>query len=185
MTRIQTRSVVLTLNLGIDSEDLERHLAASPRVVGAELAMQVDDYVNRQRLGYYPALAYFRELDQAQAGVEPDLLNAQDEIAWFVTNWMEGEVKRLLRRQFVQLRFESVQATAFSLPSVRPQHNNALEKLARHYTVDRVRMLIEATSAGKQASGDPGIVAQDSAERAREALQQLFPMLEAAAAPMT
>lgn len=184
MTRIQTQSVVLTLNVGMDSEDLERHLAASPRVVGAELAMQVHDYVNRQRLGYYPALAYFKELDPQQAAVEPELLKAQDEIAWFVTNWVEGEVKRLLRRQFVELRFEAVQATAFTLPTVRPRHDNALEKLAQHYTINRVKMLIEATSAGKMASGDPERVAQDSAERAQEALQQLFPQLQTDAAPM-
>jgi len=184
MTAIQTRSVVLTLNLGIDSEDLERHLAASPRVVGAELAMQVNDYVNSHGLGYYPALAYFKELDERQAGVEAELLKAEDEIAWFVTNWMEGEVKRLLRRQFVKLRFESVQATAFTMPTVRPRHNDAVEKLAQHFTVDRVRMLIEVTSAGKRAGGDPESVAENTAERAREALQQLFPKLQLAAAPI-
>ena len=184
MSRIQTRSVVLTLKLGIDSENLERHLAASPRVVGAELAAQINDYVNRQRLGYYPALAYFKDLAEQQQGIEPELLKAQDEIAWFVTNWMEGEVKRLLRRQFAQLRFESVQATAFSLPNVRPRHNNALEKLAQHLTINQVRMLIEATSVGKLASGTPEAVAAASAERARETLRQLFPKLQTAAAPI-
>jgi hypothetical protein len=45
-------------------------------------------------------------------------------------------------------------------------------------------MLIEATSAGKLANGDPETVAENSAERAREALQQLFPQLQLAAAPM-
>ena len=180
MTSIQSCSVVLTLNLGVDSEDLERHLAASPRVVGIELAMQADKYVTTNGLGYYPALAYFKN----QGGIEAELLQAQDEIAWFVTNWMEGEVKRLLRRQFVQLRFESVQATAFNMPTVRPRHSDAVEQLAKHYTVDRVRMLIEATSAGKQARGDPQAVAESSAERAKEALEHLFPQLQLAAAPM-
>ena len=184
MTSLHSCSVVLTLNLGIDSKDLERHLVASPRVVGAELAMQIDDYVNRNGLGYYPALAYFKDIGGAQSGIEAELIQAQDEIAWFVTNWMEGEVKRLLRRQFVKLRFESVRAIAFNMPTVRPRHSHAVEQLARHFTVDRVRMLIEATSAGKLASGDPKIVAESSAERAREALQQLFPQLQLAAAPL-
>jgi hypothetical protein len=184
MTTIQTRSVGLTLDLGIDSEDLERHLAASPRVVGAELATQIDDYVNNHRLGYYPALAYFKQLGEQQAGVEPELLKAEDEIAWFVTNWMEGEVKRLLRRQFVQLRFESVLATAFTLPRVRPRQDNAVAKLAQHFTVDRVRMLIEITTAGKLANDDPQRVAENTADRAREALQQLFPRLQLAAVSM-
>ena len=180
MTHIHTRAIILTLDLGVDSDKLERHLAASPRVVGAELAAQVDDCVIRQRLGYYPALAYFRD----QGGVEADLLKAQDDIAWFVTNWMQSEVQRLLRRQFSQLRFDSVQATAFTLPKVRPNQTNAMDQLARHFTVDRVKMLIEATTAGKQADGDPQQVAADQGDRAREALQPLFPLLQLAAAPM-
>jgi len=181
MTVITTRAIVLTLNIAVNSEDLERHLAASPRVVGAELAAQVDDCVNRRQLGYYPALAYFKEV----GGIEPELLSTQDEIAWFVTNWMQGEVKRLLRRQFVQLRFEAVQATAFNLPGVRPGQPDAVARLAAHYTVDRVRMLIEATTAGKRADGDPEDVAAHYGEQARQALQQLFPKLQLAAAPMT
>ena len=180
MTVIATRSLVLTLNIGVNSEDLERHLAASPRVVGAELAQQVDDYVKRQQLGYYPALAYFKD----HGDIDPDLLNAEDEIAWFLTNFMQGEVKRLLRRQFIELRFESVLATAFSLPGVRPSQDRASEKLAQHYTVDTVRMLIEATTAGKSATGDPHANAANCGARAKEALQQRFPALQLAASPM-
>jgi hypothetical protein len=171
---IHTLPVMLAITVGVDSEDLERHLAASPRVVGAELALQVDDYANRNRLGYYPALAFFKE----QGGVEPELLKAEDDIAWFLTNWAQEQVKRLLRPQFAQLRFESVQATAFTMPPARPQSRDGVKDLARHYTVDQIKILLEATIAGKQAHGDPQQAADASADKAREALQRRFPLLQ-------
>ena len=180
MITIDTQSVVLSIEVGVDSEDLERHLAASPRVVGAELALQVDDYSNRHRLGYYPALAFFKE----QGGVDPELLKAADDIAWFLTNWVQEEVERLLRPNFAQLRFESVQATAFALPSARPRGNRGVEALARHYTIDQVRLLLEAVAAGRRADGDPDDVAAASAEQARRSLEQHFQALRIESVPL-
>jgi hypothetical protein len=171
---IHSLPIMLSITLGVDSEDLERHLAASPRVVGAELALQVDDYANRNRLGYYPALAYFKE----QGGVEPDLLKAEDDIAWFLTNWAQEQVQRLLRPQFAQIRFELIQATAFTMPSARPQSRDGVKDLARHYTVDQIKILLEATTVGKLARGNPQDVADAGADKARKALQRRFPLLQ-------
>ena len=173
MVGLDTQPVVLSIEIGLDSEELERHLVASPRVVGAELALQVDEYVTEHRLGYYPALAFFKE----QGGVEPELLKAADDIAWFLTNWVQEEVERLLRPLFAQLRFDAVQATAFSMPTARPRGRVGVEALARHFTVDQVRLLVEATAAGKRAVGDPQAIAEASADEARRSLERYFPAL--------
>lgn len=185
MTKIPIQPVVLSITLGVDSEDLERHLAASPRVVGAELALQVDDCVNRHRLGYYPALAYFKEEGVKEwACIEPDLLQAEDDIAWFMTNWMREEVQRLLRPLFNRLRFESVQATAYTLPPARPRHPQGVKELARHYTVDQAKVLLEADCASKQAVGDPRDHAAYCADLAHQALKRRFPLLEINSVPL-
>lgn len=185
MNTLHTQPVVLSITLGVDSEDLERHLAASPRVVGAELALQVDDYVSRERLGYYPALAYFKEQSvRDQGGIEAELLQAEDDIAWFMTNWMREEVQRLLRPLFSRLRFETVQATAFTMPAARPQNPNGVKELARHYTVDQAKILLETSCAGKQAIGDPRDVAAHCADVAQQALHRRFPLLQLQSVPL-
>lgn len=128
---------------------MERYLPASADVVSAELARAVHDYVRREQLGYYPALDFLQE----QGCIDRELLEAADNIAWFVSGVAREEIQRRLRPVFASLSFDSVQSTAFALPTVRPGHANALHDLERHYRLDTVKLAMNASSF--QTHDDP------------------------------
>lgn len=151
MTPLHFVTVAAHLVVTVSPEVLERHAAATPDLVGAELATAVDAYVRREGLGYYPALGYFREV----GGIEEGLLDAAANLAWLAGELARDEVKRRLRQVFSRVEVESVQPVAFTLPSVRPSHPDALAQLARHYTPDTLKVGLLLTSLQKQpaASG--------------------------------
>ncbi|MDD3448677.1 MAG: hypothetical protein PHF72_06560 [Gammaproteobacteria bacterium] len=136
MTQIHIARVALILQLTVPAAVYAQHLAASPEVVGGELARQVDAYARANRLGYYPALDFFRR----QGGIDPELIQAADDIAWFSGQYARSEITRRLRGVFSTVAMESVTPQAFSMPAVRPGRPNALVDLARHYTPDTLRV---------------------------------------------
>lgn len=137
----------MALRFEVPEALLVQHLAASPAVVGEELARQVDALIRREGLGYYPALAYF----QRQGGIDAELLSAVHDIAWFAGEWVRGEVRRRLRGVFSTVTVESLQCQAFNLPAVRPRQPRALETLARHYTPTGMRLNLIVTMLHKVA----------------------------------
>lgn len=139
----------MTLIVQVPREVMERHLPASDEVVGAELARAVHAYVQQERLGYYPALDFLQE----QGAIDPELMDAAENIAWFVSGVAREEIQRRLRPVFSRLSFDSVQSTAFALPTVRPGNPNALHDLERHYSLDTVKLAINASSF--QTRDDP------------------------------
>ncbi len=149
MTRLQLRTVALTVVVRVPQEIMERHLPASPDVVSGELAREVHAYVLREGLGYYPALDFL----QQQGAIDAELLDAADNIAWFVSGVAREEIQRRLRPVFSRLSFDSVQSVAFALPAVRPGHPNALHDLELHYRLDRVKLALTASSF--QTRDDP------------------------------
>ncbi|MHB1240219.1 MAG: hypothetical protein ACYC18_06925 [Gammaproteobacteria bacterium] len=149
MTTLRLCKILLTLVVKVPHSVMDRHLPASPEVVGEELARQVHAYVQRQDLGYYPALEFL----QKQEAVDSDLLAAADTIAWFVSGAAREEVRRKLRPVFSNVTFQSVQSLAFTLPGVRPGNLNALRDLAEHYALDTVKLTITVSSF--QTRDDP------------------------------
>jgi hypothetical protein len=146
MSGLHFHRIAVSLQVRVSSGLIEQHTVASPRVVGEALAEQITAYVQREQLGYYPALDYFRKLPD----VDPDLLGAVDSLSWLVCGLVRDEIRRRLRPVFSTLRFESVQIVANTMPTIRPANANALHELARHYTPDQVRLNLLASSLRRQ-----------------------------------
>jgi hypothetical protein len=134
--------VVISLVVKVPHSVLEQHMVASPEVVGEELARQVSLYAQQNNLNYYPALDYFIE----HGGIEAELLNAVESMTWLVTGLVREEIKTRLRPVFSSIQFESIQALAYTMPTVRPGQNNTLLRLTEHFTPDQVKVSIIATA---------------------------------------
>lgn len=130
-------TVAASLTVTVSQEVVEQHTGYLPWVLGDNLAGMVDAYVMEQRLGYYPALDYFR--DQPQA-VDPALLILIDEIAIFSADYARRELRHRLARAFSSVELEQVYCTAYTMPRARPSHSNAPEELAAHYSPDTLKV---------------------------------------------
>ena len=138
--------VAVGFTVKVSQQLIENHLAASPFVVGEELAQQVHAYAVTHNLGYYPALEFFEQ----QGELDPDLLNAAENIAWLVTGLVREEVRTHLRPVFSSLKFETIKAVLFTMPTVRPGQTNDVHQLAQHFMPDQVKVSLIATSIRKQ-----------------------------------
>ena len=136
MAVVHLQQLLATLRVSLDEQVLSQHIPSSPMIVGEELANQVHGYVKLHKLGYYPALEYF----QTQGGVDADLLEAAESIAWILTKLIREEVQRKLRPVFSSVRFQAVQTQAFIMPPVRYGSANAVYDLARHYAPNSVKL---------------------------------------------
>ncbi|MDH5180694.1 MAG: hypothetical protein OEZ39_10550 [Gammaproteobacteria bacterium] len=131
-------NMAIHFRVRLTEASMQQHLSASPFVVGEELARQIGSYARDNKLNYYPAIDFF----QQNGGVEQDLLDAVGNISWLVTNMVREEVRVKLRPVFSSIKFESLQTQAYTMPTVRPSQNNALQLLKEHFTPDQVRVNI-------------------------------------------
>jgi len=138
--------VSISLIITVKLEDLNNHSAASADRVGKELAKQVVAYEKTNHLGYYPAIDYFQDADR---GVDADLLNAADNLSWLATKLVREEVRQRLRPVFSSLRFDSMQNLLYTMPRVRPGKQLAQQKLAEHFTANKVRLELTAQIMNK------------------------------------
>jgi hypothetical protein len=127
--------VAVTLQIRVPETALERHLAASPRVVAENLAEQVMAYEKEHALGYYPAIDFF----QQHGGVEPELIDALENISWVLTSMIRNEIRLRLRPVFSHLKIESLKTLAFTMPTVRPGQQNAQANLISHFSATSVK----------------------------------------------
>lgn len=141
-------NMAVNFQVQLTEESIQQHLTASPYVVGEELAKQISAYASANNLGYYPAIEFFQE----NGGIEQDLLDAVGNISWLITNMVREEVRVKLRPAFSTIKFESLQTQAYTMPSVRPGHNNAHQLLVDHYTPDQVKVNLITTMLRKQQS---------------------------------
>lgn len=135
----------LSLRIEIADEVIALHSVASPEIVGGELAAAVSDYVRNKALGYYPALDFFRHLTGDESGIDAELLDAVEGLAWLCCNLAREEIQRKLRAVFSTMSVESIQSQAFSMPTVRPGQENALRHLAQHYSPNFVKLDLAVT----------------------------------------
>ncbi|MEJ2344987.1 MAG: hypothetical protein P8090_06185 [Gammaproteobacteria bacterium] len=147
MGTIHIIRVAMTALLRVPERVLEERLVASPVIVGEELARQVSDYVRREQLGYYPPLDFFEKVDD---GIDGDLRDSVQGIAWFVTNVVRSEVQHRLRAAFSSVHISDLRLLAFTMPAVRPNHPNALHDLSRHYTPDTAKLSLEVSTIEKR-----------------------------------
>jgi len=146
VSALHVTRIGLAVTLQVPHEALERHAASSPAVVGEQLAEAVAAYVRAEGLGYYPALDYFREA----GGVDPELIAAADAIAWLAATLARNEVRVKLRPVFSSVNVQGLQAVAFTLPPVRPRQTDALQRLARHYTPDTLKLDLKVSLIQKR-----------------------------------
>lgn len=142
---MQFDHVSLGLRLVLPDEMLRTHLSASPAEIGLELAAAIDKHCSEHRLGYYPAIEFFRQVD----GFEQELIDRIEQVSWQVCKLAREEVQSRLRPIFSTVKFKSVQTEAFALPPVRPNQASALERLAEHCTADTVKLELQVSMLRK------------------------------------
>ena len=134
-------SIALSLVVIVPDESLEQHLAASPHVVTDELVTQILNYEQQQQLGYFPALDFYIQND----AFDSDLFDAIQNISWVVTSMVHNEVKIKLRPAFSNIKFETIQPLAYTMPTVRPTDPTKKEKLAEHFSLSTVKLNLIAS----------------------------------------
>jgi len=140
----------LSIRIEIADDVLSQHSVASAGIVAGKLASAISDYVRAHGLGYYPALDYFR----SQGGVEEQLLDAQDSLAWLACKLAREETQKKLRAAFSSIKFLEVQSQAFMMPTIRPGQNNALGRLEQHYSANFVKLDIVVSMIQKQPADE-------------------------------
>ncbi len=135
------------LEVVVDDALVEQNVGYLPWVIGENLAGQVDAHVNEQRLGYYPALDYFREWPNA---VDPALLELCTQLGQWVEAYARRELRRRLSRAFSSVTLEEARLAAFAMPRVLPSRDGAPAQLALHYSPNRLRLELRLGLLSKQ-----------------------------------
>jgi len=133
---MQVDHISLILRLTVAETVLQRQLSASASKIGEELASAIDKYSREYKLGYYPAIDYFRQT----VGIDQGLIDSAEHMARFASKLARKEVQSRLRPIFSRVKFQSIQTEAFTLPSVRPNQPSAFDLLVKHYTPDTIKM---------------------------------------------
>jgi hypothetical protein len=142
--------VLLILNVQLKAEILQQYLPCSASIIGQTLANIADEYEKENRIGYYPAMDFFKKLDS----VDPDLITSAEQVSWLVSKLARETIQSKLRPIFSSVQFQSIQTMAFSLPKVRPNRTDALEHLAKHYTPDSVKIELIVTMMRRDSEAE-------------------------------
>ncbi len=172
MAGLHAVRAVLSATVVVPEAIFERHAAFCPHTVGAQLAEQLDAFVRRESLGYYPAL----EFAQQRGALDEQLLAALDQLAWLGTSLVRDELRTRLRPLFASVQVQSMQALAYSMPPVRPAQASALSRLAEHLTPNRARFDLLLTLLRKRA--DAGDLASYVERASYRHLSQAFDTIE-------
>lgn len=154
MPALRALKATVTAVVRLAPAALQRHSPHAAADVGAVLAREVDAWVQNEKLGYYPALGFFEGRDLLSAGA----VDALDQLAWLATSLVREEAQARLRPIFAGVSFQSVQALAYSMPPVRPHRPGAPDRLAAHYTPDRVKFTLRVTLF-RRSVGNDGVCA--------------------------
>ncbi|MFA5529552.1 MAG: hypothetical protein WDA11_02680 [Thiohalomonadaceae bacterium] len=149
---LQITRVALGLTVTVPEDLIELNMGYLPWVLGDSLASQVSAAVNKCRLGYFPALDYFR---RESGGVDPALITLIDEVAQFSVDFTRRELRRRLSRVFSNVQIEQAQCLAYTLPRVRRNQPQALAELGHHFSPDKVRLDLVLSTIQKVATEEP------------------------------
>lgn len=142
---MQVDFVNLTVRITVAETLIQRHLSSSPSKVGEQIARAINQYSREYKLGYYPAIEFFRQVDEFDQG----LIDNAEQIAWIASKVAREEVQSRLRPIFSNVKFQAIQTEAFALPTVRTNHPKALEQLAGFYTPDTVKIELQVSMLRK------------------------------------
>lgn len=152
MSTVEIMRVSLTLTIDLSMDQLQQEMGELVTAIGPNLARQVEAYVRKEKLGYYPALDFFND----RVGIDPNLLSASEHIASMVCDLVRYKMKIQLREPFSNTQFEKFQSLAYSMPRVLPSDPDATDKLTRHYSPNRVRVTLSTSSIEKSGSNKEG-----------------------------
>jgi len=144
--------VLISIEVQLKPEHLKQYLPCSVDIIGQTLASIAIEYEKKNKTGYYPAIEFFKTLDD----VDPDLIASAEQVAWLVSKLARETIQSRLRPIFSSVTFQSIQTIAFSLPKVRPNQANASERLAQHYTPDTVKIELVLSMMRRDSEADDG-----------------------------
>lgn len=133
--------VLLIIDVQLKAEQLQQYLPCSVDIIGQTLAQIAIEYEKENKAGYFPAIDFFKTRND----VEPDLIASAEQVAWLVSKLARETIQLKLRPIFSSVNFQSIQTLAFSLPKVRPNNKDVLQKLANHYTPNSVKIELVVT----------------------------------------
>lgn len=142
--------VLVILNVQLKPESLQQYLPCSANVIGQTLASIADEYEKENKTGYYPAMDFFKTLDN----VDPDLIASAEQVSWLVSKLARETIQSKLRPIFSSVQFQSIQTLAFSLPKVRPSNVDAVDQLSKHYTPDSVKIELIVTMMRRDSEAE-------------------------------
>lgn len=142
--------VLVILNVQLKPESLQQYLPCSANVIGQTLASIADEYEKENKTGYYPAMDFFKTLDD----VDPDLIASAEQVSWLVSKLARETIQSKLRPIFSSVQFQSIQTLAFSLPKVRPSNVDAVDQLSKHYTPDSVKIELIVTMMRRDSEAE-------------------------------
>lgn len=149
---VQITRVALGLTVTVPEDLIELNMGYLPWVLGDSLAAQVSAEVAIRKLGYFPAMDFFRE---GGVKVDPALIALVDEVGQFCMDFTRRELRRRLSRVFSNVQIEQSQCLAYTLPRVRPSQPHALTELGRHLSPDKVRLDLVLSTIHKVATEEP------------------------------
>jgi len=144
--------VLVSVTVQLKAEALKQYLPCSADIIGQTLAAIADEYEKKNRTGYYPAIEFFKTLDN----VDQDLIASAEQVAWLVSKLARETIQSKLRPIFSSVQFQSIQTTAFSLPKIRPNQADAVDRLAEHYTPDAVKIELVLTMMRRDIEAEDG-----------------------------
>ncbi len=142
--------VLVTINVQLKAESMQQYLPCSANIIGKTLAEIADEYVKENKTGYYPAIDFFKTLDN----VDQNLIASAEQVAWLVSKLAREKIQSKLRPIFSSVQFQTIQTLAFSLPKVRPNQIDAVEQLAKHYTPDSVKIELILTMMRRDSEAE-------------------------------
>ena len=125
----------------------------------------------QQKLGYFPALSYYRENNNVDLATLESALHI-----YYMVRELTGETVRAnLRTLLRNIKIEQIQTVAETLPRVRPAQVDVRYLLSRHYTPSSIRLHFTAEPR-ETATGFPS---PDSiSEQAQDLLGNRFSRVE-------
>lgn len=139
MTRsraITVAKAAVSVRVRVPLDYIERRLGDLAVAAGPSVATQIHAFVQRERLGYYPALEFFHDRPE----IDPGAIGAVEEVGRFVCEYAKTEARNRLWPAFSHVRVTHTQLLALTLPTVRPHQADALAAITEHYTPNVVRL---------------------------------------------
>jgi len=142
--------ILVIVNVQLKAEDLHQYLPCSVNIIGQTLAEIADEYQKENKTGYYPAIDFFKTLENA----DPDLIASAEQVAWLVSKLARETIQSKLRPIFSSVQFQSIQTLAFALPKIRPNQPDAIKLLAKYYTPDSVKIELVLTMMRRDSEAE-------------------------------